>query len=255
MNDWIVRSAQLRRDGYCVVPQVLDRRRVDLLGAFAERYIAERPDDDKISAPMPLGPYQPEIAELIVRPNVIEALNHLGLEDLRYYSAVLLSAKPGDGIGGWHQDWFGWDYKETSEKSRPPEIALLYYLVDTHRDNGCLRVLPGSQRADFEWRSLPLSAFALAEPQEAVDVAVRAGDVVVLDARVFHGRHANRSSQRRTVLSLWYVPGFNDLDEPLRAYIAGAVNQDWKPLLQGLVPEYTGQVPVAKANYGHPNAY
>ena len=56
-----------------------------------------------------------------------------------------------------------------------------------------------------------------------VDVPVRAGDVVAGDARLLHSAHANRSDERRTVLTVWYCPAYDDLPEEVLAPSPGAV--------------------------------
>ena len=105
----------------------------------------------------------------------------------------------------------------------------MYYLTDTRRENGCLRVIPGSHR-----RRIPLhdelpaahtNDTYLANQEgplfdiypEEIDVPVRAGDAVIGDARVLHAAHGNNSQFRRSCLTLWYVPDFAALSEPLQA--------------------------------------
>jgi ectoine hydroxylase-related dioxygenase (phytanoyl-CoA dioxygenase family) len=66
------------------------------------------------------------------------------------------------------------------------------------------------------------------------DVAVKAGDVVVGDARVLHGAHANNSSDRRTLITLWYIPTFNDLPSTMQERVnllhhhqSGSIYDEW----------------------------
>ena len=44
-----------------------------------------------------------------------------------------------------------------------------------------------------------------------MDVAVRAGDLVIGDARMLHATHPNASDGRRTVITLWFQPDFDGL--------------------------------------------
>ena len=84
-----------------------------------------------------------------------------------------------------------WDHP-ISYTDRPQQYFLMYYLVDTNRDNGCLRVIPGSHRKRHPLHDLPRQAHQSDEvgtaanlehpalqpaPGEA-DVPVHAGDVV-----------------------------------------------------------------------------
>ena len=52
-----------------------------------------------------------------------------------------------------------------------------------------------------------------------VDVPVRAGDLVVGDARMFHATHANTTGEYRTVITIWFHPLFEDLQEPTQSWI------------------------------------
>jgi ectoine hydroxylase-related dioxygenase (phytanoyl-CoA dioxygenase family) len=38
-----------------------------------------------------------------------------------------------------------------------------------------------------------------------VDVEVKAGDLVLGDARLLHAAHANNSDRRRTLITMWWV--------------------------------------------------
>ena len=59
---------------------------------------------------------------------------------------------------------------------------------------------------------------------------MRAGDVVMGDARLLHSAHANRSDERRTVLTVWYWPVYDDLPEEVQARVSGHVTEmpDWR---------------------------
>ena len=44
-----------------------------------------------------------------------------------------------------------------------------------------------------------------------------AGDLVIGDYRLLHSAHANRSNQRRTCLTFWWCPRYDELPESLQA--------------------------------------
>jgi ectoine hydroxylase-related dioxygenase (phytanoyl-CoA dioxygenase family) len=46
---------------------------------------------------------------------------------------------------------------------------------------------------------------------------VKAGDLVIGDSRVLHAAHANDSDQRRTVITLWFHPNYDELPQDLQA--------------------------------------
>lgn len=39
-----------------------------------------------------------------------------------------------------------------------------------------------------------------------MDAPARTGDLVIGDSRLLHAAHGNKSDQRRTVITLWYIP-------------------------------------------------
>ena len=45
----------------------------------------------------------------------------------------------------------------------------------------------------------------------AIDVEVKAGDLVLGDARVLHAAHPNNSDKRRTLITMWYMPEYDKL--------------------------------------------
>ncbi len=86
----------------------------------------------------------------------------------------------------------------------------MYYPIDTNRENECLRVTPGSHRHRHRLHGLPQAHAdeietagddhpALQPDPGELDVPVKAGDLVIGDARLLHSAHPNRSARRRTL--------------------------------------------------------
>ena len=77
-------------------------------------------------------------------------------------------------------------------------------------------------------------------------VPVKAGDLVMGDARLLHGAYANQSDQWRTVITLWYHPNFDTAPERIRAHLSHTQSRvaEWpdeaRRLVQPLVPDYDG---------------
>ena len=117
------------------------------------------------------------------------------------------------------------------------QVFMMLYLVATSPRNGCLRVIPGSHlrriSLDDETTTAGISHLerlegvhggrhwaddlatdpslaealqqAVAQQAGAVDVPVKAGDLVVGDARLYHAAYANRSTRRRTCITMWWL--------------------------------------------------
>ena len=267
---------QLIRDGFCIFENVLDAGTVAKLNAMSEWTISQE-DPEHFQQHRAQGciiPYwkfpHPAFAELLADPRALAVFADMGFERPRAWSGFVISKPPHAPPLYWHQDGVLWDHP-ISYTDRPQQYFLMYYLVDTDRDNGCLRVIPGSHRKRHPLHDLPRQAHesdevgtaanlehpALQPAAGEVDVPVRAGDVVVGDARLFHSAHANRSDERRTVLTIWYWPAYDELPEEVQALIAGHVTErsDWsrwleqaRPIVGDVMPVYDGAMEPATWN-------
>ena len=145
----------------------------------------------------------------------------------------------------------------------------MLYLVETTPENGCLRVLPRSHAQENSLHAIlrqphsqelsranDISAVEYQTRPDAVDVCVRPGDLVIGDSRLIHGSHANDSDTRRTVITLWFHPNFEEYPDPIRGYVASLQNrrgvEDWPAELQQrlavLDPVYDGAEPPLKVS-------
>ncbi|HET6940620.1 MAG TPA: phytanoyl-CoA dioxygenase family protein [Sphingomicrobium sp.] len=170
----------------------------------------------------------PEFADIIGSPELLKLLWECGATDPRFTGGFLIS-KPGGGPPlFWHQDWWGWD-SAVSYLPAAQQLFVMIYLTDTHSQNGCLRVIPGSHRSDHELHHLDAahsegmqgykdpSNPAYADHPEQLAVPVRAGDVLIGDARLIHGAFANRTNEERPLLTLWFMPHWEAMPACMRA--------------------------------------
>ena len=229
----ILLRRQLIQDGYCRVPQVAPPDLIETTRAFAENLADGLSDEEKelrrLQGSLIAVNELEEMVPLITLPAAIEVLKNMGYPNPRYYSGYIISKPPEVAPPlFWHQDGITWD-EPLSYTDTPAQVFLMYYLIDTNRENGCLRVIPGSHRSRHRLHGLPeahdetIQAAgddhpALQDDPDELDVPVRAGDLVIGDARLLHSAHPNRSSRRRTVITLWFLPTYDDLPESLQAY-------------------------------------
>lgn len=200
------------------------------------------------------------LAQLTAWPGALEALAALGFPQTKFLSGYILSKPPKGPALYWHQDWTYWN-DPISLAETPPQLFLMYYLTDTTPLNGCLKVIPGSHRqriglhdalpeahtgATFSAQNNPDSPLFAAHPDE-VNIEVKAGDLVIGDARVLHAAYANESAARRTCLTLWYFPAYEALPDSIKANIQRMQEPNFIPqhpqdiaLMQGLMPTYEG---------------
>ena len=170
----------------------------------------------------------PEYADVIAAPALSELFRACGATDLRFTGGFLIS-KPGGGPPlFWHQDWWGWD-DDSAYRPRAHQLFAMIYLTDTSIENGCLRVIPASHRRDHPLHHLDTahsegmqgfrdpSNRAYADHPDQVAVTVKAGDVLVGDARLIHGAFANRTNEERPLLTLWFMPHWSSMPAEMRA--------------------------------------
>ena len=115
-------------------------------------------------------------------------------------------------------------------QKRAPQVALLCYLCDTRESNGELRILPGSHMRSSAIHVVLPEAHGLAgdlDPEHPAmsglpgqrTVAAEAGDAVVIDYRVLHGKHGNSTAIRRDCVLLSFVPSWRNLPAEIRAHL------------------------------------
>ena len=262
------RREQLLRDGYCLVPGVLDAGMLGRLRAATDLMLDAQTEEHKARTRSQGSMFRfPQttdsvFAELVALPAALAVLARLGGTDVTFTDAYLISKPPHSPQLFWHYDWFAWEEPEMYAPP-PPQVFCMYYLTDTCRENGCLRVIPGSHT-----RHNPLHDL-IAEPHSAtlgraddldraefgqrpdeIDVPVRAGELVIGDARLLHAAHPNGSDRRRTVLTLWYQPDYPSLPERVKAQMvaktqppAAAWSAEGKAMVSALHPVYDGPAP------------
>lgn len=174
----------------------------------------------------------PVFADLVSDEAALAVLTSLGARAPTFSDGYLISKPPGGPGLYWHQDWYAWE-DPRSYDPEPPQLGLMYYLTDTTRENGCLRVIPGSHR-----RHLPIhdqigdshrshahqpaivgDDAAFSDHPDALDLPASPGELLIVDARLLHATHPNRSSEERTMITLWYQPDVASLPERIQAQI------------------------------------
>jgi ectoine hydroxylase-related dioxygenase (phytanoyl-CoA dioxygenase family) len=262
--------AQLLESGYCIVKNVLDRAMIDELARVTDGLLDAVSESDRelfrYQGSNIFIAYQHAVfARLFAWPAALNALATMGFPRPKWLSSFLLS-KPPHGLPlYWHQDWAAWGDPCSADIS-PPQIFLMYYLTDTCRENGCLRVIPGTHRKRIALHdqlplahtdasfNAPLDSPGFCTHPDERDITVCAGDLVIGDARLLHAAHPNRTNQRRTCLTLWYAPDFESLSEPVQKWMARQkplAQPEWWPgevgkRMEPLVAWYHGSAESAK---------
>ena len=228
---------QVIRDGYCVVDDILTEDFLEELHEESERLIeGHDPPDDVIYQGQHVnvrGEDNAIIQKLLEWEPSRQALGELGFGDFKTSGGIIILTKEPEGPPlYWHQDWMQWE--DPISCSPWPQIMFLsYYLTDTSLENGCLKVIPGThhrriplhdqlvpaheQGARFIEEDHPIM---FSDHPDEVDVCVKAGALVLADARVLHSTRRNYTDQRRTLILAWHrrdttdVPDYWDREIP-----------------------------------------
>jgi hypothetical protein len=225
-------SSELEDNGFIKARDVLDVAFMDslLLKAHATlfRESADAREAVKSNGSLIHLADNPEFADVIASPALVDLFGQCGATDLRFTGGFLIS-KPGGGPPlFWHQDWWGWD-DDSAYQPQPQQLFAMIYLTDTSLDNGCLRVIPGSHRNDHPLHHLdtahsegmqgfrdPMNP-AYADHPDQLAVPVTTGEVLIGDARLIHGAFANRTGDERPLLTLWFMPHWSSMPAEMRA--------------------------------------
>ena len=256
---------QLLRDGYCKFEGVLPENLLAELRRVTDTLVDARTQEhlslNRSPGSMINVMEHPIFADLIALPSALEAMASIGYPNPKFSSGYVISKPPKSPRLFWHYDWACWD-DPNAFGAHPQQVFFMYYLVDTTRHNGCLRVLPGTHvnehplhqrlveaHSDALLRAKDLARPEFSDCEDEVEVCVKAGDLLVGDSRILHASHANESDIRRTVITLWFHPDMAQLDEGTQGFAAGLVGevpQDWpaekRALIEPLLARYEGDV-------------
>lgn len=177
----------------------------------------------------------PGLSELITQPEIIRRMQALIGDDLFCWRTEFFPKNPGDSGTGWHQVET-YAIGETEEgmleptarsEGVPMELTAWVAFTEASKENGCMRVIPGSHR---EWRydeHRPTTWNGAARDnsffgynyadlkldkdwdpdQEAVrNLEMRAGQFIIFTARCIHGSNPNISNRQRMGYAIRAVP-------------------------------------------------
>lgn len=211
--------AAFARDGYLVVPEALPRAESAALDAeFEQRYL-ERMADPEIAADEQrrnqihrLGTDSPRSLELASDARILSLIEELVYPGIALFSAKLISKGPHEprNVCHWHQDEAYWQIYGACER----RVSIWLPLQDTHRGNGCLRVVPGSHRRPViphqprsarDHGACRLSFLpGERELRGTVYCEVAAGSAVLFSSTLFHSSLGNHTGHHRRAFILTY---------------------------------------------------
>ena len=212
--------AEFTRQGYLVVPDVLPVAELTALddefeAAYRERLAdpAVAADDQRRNQIHRLGTDSESSRRLACDPRMLALVEDLVYPGLALFSAKLISKGPHEphNVCHWHQDEAYWHVYGASER----RMSIWLPLQDTHRRNGCLRVVPGSHRrhviphqprSSRDHGACRLSFLpAERELRNTVYCEIPAGAAVLFSNRIFHSSLGNHTGGHRRAFILTYM--------------------------------------------------
>ncbi len=154
-------------------------------------------------------------------PEIVELVSGVLGEDLILWGCHVFCKPASEGYETpWHQDGHYWPIRPLAN------CTVWVALEESSRENGCLRVIPGShagqrlhQHLHEDRSDLTLNQRLAAgsfDEASAVDIELQAGEMSLHDVYMIHGANANRSTRRRTGVALRYMPTTSVFERDLR---------------------------------------
>jgi hypothetical protein len=221
---------QLRQDGWCVVPDVLDahetRRALDRLWAAADEYrrrghATHIPYLDPNAANVrvfDLLDIDPLFRDLVRRPAALDLVRATIGDDFMISNFTANIARPGSGSMSLHSDqalvvpepWLeAWS------------VNIIWCLSDVRFANGATLFIPGSHKVTRR-NELPSDAADRLVPFEA-----KAGAVIAMDGRIWHTSGRNiTADEDRALLFGYYSRSFLRSQVNWNAVLSPDVQQD-----------------------------
>jgi len=200
-------------DGYVVVRNVLDADLIGEMGQHVDWLLARNPGVRSERLGHTLIPDDPFWCRLISDDRLLDIAEEFIGPDIALFASSYISKPPFDGLPVlWHQDGSYWPLD-------PPDAVVSLWVAadDSTPENGCMRVIRGTQHLDFKEQmqledktSDVLSGTTLSrewvDESKVVDVVLKAGDVSIHNPNIVHGSSANMSPRRRCGLTIRYIP-------------------------------------------------
>ena len=212
---------QMLRDGFCVVPDVLNDQLVAelqeetaRLNATQEHHPDTRYQGTHLGIKFAENPIMHRLAEW---QSTWDAMRELGFGDFVHSESLIVLTKPARGPAlYWHQDWMQWN-DPMSSTPWPQKIFVSYYLQGTTVENGCLKIIPGTHLERIPLHDLLVTAheqgarfieddhpIMFSDHPDQVNVEVGPRDLVLADGRVLHAAYPNQTDAPRDLLLLWH---------------------------------------------------
>jgi ectoine hydroxylase-related dioxygenase (phytanoyl-CoA dioxygenase family) len=228
----------LDENGYVVLPGFMPADLLDELRRRTEEVFEQEGDDAGFE--FRKEPGSRRLANLVAKGEVFERIVSMP-EVLEYVAAVVgpefklssLNARSANPHSDDSQQPLHADMAAIADDRGYWVCNTVWMLDDFTNENGALRAVPGSHR----WRKLPQDELAdLRAPHtDEVLVTGEAGTVVVVNAHMWHGGTANRTSDPRRAVHGFYCRSDKPQQQHQKVLIPEAVQARFAPPLRRIL--------------------
>lgn len=199
-----------RRQGYLLQRERLfSEAKMKRLTAIFEEHLAQRGirRADELDTP---HFHDGRLLEFLLADEVLDWVEPIIGPNIALWSSHFIAKEPYVGRRTpWHEDSAYWQ----DRVDRADKIVTIWLAIDRSvRDNGCMRVIPGSHLIDgFEYGPVDpeVNTFATeiigVDEKQAVYFELEPGQSSFHDARIVHGAEANASPLRRCGYTMRYM--------------------------------------------------
>jgi ectoine hydroxylase-related dioxygenase (phytanoyl-CoA dioxygenase family) len=200
-----------RDNGYYLYHQQLFAPdKLERLRAIFEEHLADKGDilSDELDTP---HFRDPRLLEFLLSDEVADLLEPIVGPNIALFSSHFICKDPYTGRATpWHEDSAFWN----GRFDRFENIVTVWLALDpSTRENGCMRVLPGTHVNGFSrYEQVDRGDHTFdrqivdVDDSNAVDFELRPGELSLHDARIVHGAEPNRSPMRRCGYTMRYFP-------------------------------------------------
>jgi ectoine hydroxylase-related dioxygenase (phytanoyl-CoA dioxygenase family) len=206
------RGDDLERDGYVVIPNVIDDELVAEARGHVAWLLARHPELRGEELGHELVGDDPFWVRLVGDDRILDVVEPILGPNIALFASAYIAKPPHEGLPVlWHQDAAYWPLE-------PMDVLTVWLALDDSRpDSGCVRVIPRSHswgvypiREQINVDNVLASEIDIdadrIESAEAVDLAVPAGGISIHHPSIVHASHANTSSDWRRGLTIRYIP-------------------------------------------------
>lgn len=226
--------AQLNEQGYFVLENVFTPAEMEKVATLIEDYQRRHAESiqaeggtqgisrvQEITFTSHLAEQDEKIREFCTRPEFVAITTPLLGPDVDlYWNQSVFKMPEGEKQFPWHQD------DGYTAVTPSPYLTLWLALNDATAENGCISVIPGSYKKGLvphEKTPIGLACHSLDDPDQGVQVPVKAGSMAVFYSLTMHKSGVNRSKGPRKAYVIQYS-------------VAGLRNAHTGELLTGKIP-------------------